>query len=592
MRTVRAGLPLLIYVAAALAVFHTAWQDPAQRALGFGSDPPEEIWFQSYVEHALTQGWNLLLPNHMLYPAGFNMMWNTAHPLVGILLAPAGARFGPVVGYNATATLALAVSAWTAFLLLRRISGSWIGGLAGGFVYGFSPFMIAQSLGHPQMTLAFVPPLILLVLDAIVRGGRSPLLLGAAVGALAAAQLLIGEEVLMQTLLLVALVVAVAVAARPAQARVLTRRVLTAGAAALVTGALLAAWPLWIQFRGPGRPGAVIHGVNTGVTDLQNLVLPTSVQMIAPHAALAQNSSWSGNLSEWNAYLGLPMLALLVVAAVVLWRDHAARLAVAIASVFLIWSMGSSIHLGGDTGVPALLAVVLLVPFWRCRPAPVLVAFVAAGWWAFAHVPVLDNLIPNRLTDMAYLALGALLALFIAWAARRPLRDRLAAAAAVGLALIPLLPTLQYPYLEPSAPAFFTTQADLARIPEGSVLVTAPFGDPYQPAPLFWQVAAGMRYRTPGGYAITNGARPGTVTFSPPDSPLRLAVDDAAAGARPAADPARADALRAQIRDWMVRTIVVPQAPASSSETAMFTDLLGRPPLAIDGVYVWFDVNA
>jgi hypothetical protein len=66
--------------------------------------------------------------------------------------------------------------------------------LLGGPVDGFSPAMIAQSSSHLHLTLgAVLPPLMLLLVDELlVRQRRNPLL----AGALTAAQVLIGEELL------------------------------------------------------------------------------------------------------------------------------------------------------------------------------------------------------------------------------------------------------------------------------------------------------------------------------------------------------------------------------------------------------------
>ena len=69
----------------------------------------------------------------------------------------------------------------------------------GGLVYGFSPAVRGQS-HHLHMSLAFLVPLMLLALhEIVVRQRRSPWLVGAGLGLMAGAQLLIGEELLAMT---------------------------------------------------------------------------------------------------------------------------------------------------------------------------------------------------------------------------------------------------------------------------------------------------------------------------------------------------------------------------------------------------------
>src|ERR1700730_3117663 len=126
-----------------------------------------------------------LLTTHLDYPAGVNLMWNTA------------------------------------FLPIRRYTNSWLAAFLGGLLYGFSPFMVAQALGHPQMTAAFTPPLMLIALDElIVRQRHRAVWLGLALGAMGAIQLMIAEEVLATEALIAALGVALLVGMYPGQLRI------------------------------------------------------------------------------------------------------------------------------------------------------------------------------------------------------------------------------------------------------------------------------------------------------------------------------------------------------------------------------------
>ena len=52
-------------------------------------------------------------------------------------------------------------------MLLRRFVSSQLAAGAGALLYGFSPYMTAHSLAHPNLTAAFIPPLVLLLLDNI-----------------------------------------------------------------------------------------------------------------------------------------------------------------------------------------------------------------------------------------------------------------------------------------------------------------------------------------------------------------------------------------------------------------------------------------
>lgn len=583
---------LFLYLLCALLLFHGAWSHPSTRLIGDGGDTAENVWWLAYFAHSLSHGSFPLVSDYMDYPSGFNLMWNTSFPLMGALLSPVTLLFGPVVAFNVLETLALALSAWTCSLLFRQLAGSWRGALVGGYVYGFSPFMLAQSLGHPQVTLGFLPPLLLLLAYRVLVLGRRPFLYGALAGLLAAGQLLIGEEVLAMTALFLLVVVIVAIAMRPAWLRRQLPPAARALGSSLAVFALLAAWPLYVQFRGPHRPGSSVHAVSYYRTDIQNFVFPTNVQLITPQWALQHSAHWFGNTSEYDAYLGVPLIALLAVAFFVLRREPLVRVASALAALLGMWSLGLTVRRWGvDTGLPSYAFAVVFLLAWPWLPVLVLLPLAVAGWWALANLPVFDNLLPPRLMDLAYLAIGLVIAFWVAWALRlSPRWRRLAALAAVALALLPLLPTAHFRSVPGTAPAFFNSRADLARIPQGSVVLSAPFGSNLDQAPLLWQATAGMRYRIPGGYAIIEGPPPYYRSFGPPDSALQSAVDDAASGSDPAADPSRRQELLDQLRAWRVSTVVVGEGDAAGSEVAFFSDLLGRPPDHVDGVYVWFDI--
>ena len=69
--------------------------------------------------------------------------------------------------------------------------------LAGALIFGFSPYIVSQSVGHLAQTLIMSAPLILIVLDRLlVVQASKPWLDGLLLGVLAWAQLLTGEEVL------------------------------------------------------------------------------------------------------------------------------------------------------------------------------------------------------------------------------------------------------------------------------------------------------------------------------------------------------------------------------------------------------------
>jgi hypothetical protein len=125
---------LLVFLGLALWLFAPAWSSPTTTTLsGGGGDPAIFLWFLRWVPFALEHGHDLLVAHHLNYPDGVSLMWNTSVFLPGLLLAPLTARFGPVLTFNVLLVLADGLSAWCAYLAIRRFVPGHLAAAAGGW---------------------------------------------------------------------------------------------------------------------------------------------------------------------------------------------------------------------------------------------------------------------------------------------------------------------------------------------------------------------------------------------------------------------------------------------------------------------------
>ena len=132
-------LVLLAFTAVAVALFGNTWTDPTHLALGGGGgDGSIFIWFLEWSAYALKHHGDLFFSDHMGYPEGVSVLWNTSLVLPGVLLAPLTLAFGPVLTFNLVNMAAHALSAWCAYLAVHRyVPSHWAAAVA-GLVYGFS----------------------------------------------------------------------------------------------------------------------------------------------------------------------------------------------------------------------------------------------------------------------------------------------------------------------------------------------------------------------------------------------------------------------------------------------------------------------
>jgi hypothetical protein len=551
------------YAGLALLLFGETWRDPGHRIVGGHGDGEASIWYLTWAPWALAHGQNPLLTHQMGFPAGANLMWHTPQTLTALLAWPVTAVAGPVLAYNAMMTLGPALSAWCAFLVIRRHVATRLPAVLGGLLYGFSPYMLAHSVGHLNLTTVWIPPLLLLVLDEVlVRQRRSALLGGAAVGVLATCQLFISEELVASEALVAAVAVAVLAALHRGEVAARLPHALRALAAAAGVLALLGGWAVAIQFLGAQRLHGGVQPPGIYVTDLLNLVVPTDVQRLAPTAALGISSRFTGNGSEHNGYLGIPLILVLLTVAIRLRDRPLVRFAALTGLLVAVLSLGPTLHIAGHaTRIPL-------------PEAPI------------SHTPVLANLLPSRLMLYAFLFAALLVAVFVEEMRRRPATAAAGALllAAAGAALFPRLP---FPSTPVSTPEFFTRGA-VRQIPQDEVALLAPYVRGAIPdEPMLWQALSGMRFRMPEGY-FQGPDRGGLRIYGPPPSATSAAMEAiwATGVAQPLTDDLRRR-IATDLEVWQVRDILVGPMPHRREMTAFMTALTGRPPVESGGVAIW-----
>src|SRR5262249_50932666 len=157
-------IAVLAYFGLSVIPYWDFWIAGGARIAGKGGDVADEAWFLEWVPYALVHAHNPLITNWGNFPFGVNGVANTSVPLLGLLGTPVTLAFGAFATVTLFFTLAFPLSSLSAYLLFRR----WVrwrpAAFAGGLLYGFSPYLVAQGLGHLNLVFVPLPPLIFLVL--------------------------------------------------------------------------------------------------------------------------------------------------------------------------------------------------------------------------------------------------------------------------------------------------------------------------------------------------------------------------------------------------------------------------------------------
>lgn len=585
-------IALVSYLALSALLFATAWRDAFNLQVGNGFDGLLAMWFLKWFPFAISHGYNPLLTDYLDYPAGVNLMWNGSMPLVDLVLAPLTTTLGPIFTYNLMATLAVALSAWSAFLLIRRYVERPLAAAVGGLLFGFSPYMMAHLLGHPALFIVFLPPLIFLMLDeALVRQRRGPVVTGILLGLLGSAQFLIGQEVLLLTALVAVCAVVLLVALDPGAVWSRAGHALRTVGVAVVVFLLVCAVPLGVQFLGPQRVHGIAQPPNAFVSDLFGFVVPSPLQAIAPSWAVHLSDRFYGALVEaTNSYLGIGLIIMLAFAAIRYWSSRIVRVATLLGTVIAILSLGQTIHYGGRTSrIPVFVLALGFPLLQRFLPARVMLYGVTLLWLGMIRLPFLDNILPVRLMLFVFLAAAVVLAVLVDAVLRAGGKGRVAGGLAVFAALALLVPRWPYPATAPPVPEFFRS-AMVDQVPEGSVALIAPFSAATVngAAPMYWQAASGMRFRMPEGYIFIPGPSP-----NPPTS----ATQGVLRGVEDGHDlsgftPAVQHEMLGELESWKVQTIIVGPMPHQDRLIGLLRGMLGRDPIYEGGVYVWWQVHS
>ena len=310
---------------------------PGRFEIGTGTDPQIFIWSFGWWPHALGHGLNPFEARSIWAPQGYNLAWTATAPGMALLFAPLTVLAGPIVSFDVAVVLLPALSAWTAFLLCRHLTRSFWPSVVGGYLFGFSSYMIGQTEGHMHMTSVFLLPLIVLVVIRYVL-------------ALAVAILL--------AFLLV-----------PAARRRLVQ--LVAPLAASYALACVLAAPL-LYYALEGFQSTSINEPTTYTTDPLNLIIPTQLILVGGHAARKISQHFPANDSERDAYLGIPVLVMFVLFAIHRWRTPAGRLLLAGFGVALIATIGVWLTIYGHK-------------------------IVTMPWEHIGYLPIFNNVLPSRL---------------------------------------------------------------------------------------------------------------------------------------------------------------------------------------------------
>jgi hypothetical protein len=464
---------LAIYFAISLAVFGGALI-ARDGYIGWGPDPSNYMWFCVWWPYALVHRLNPFFSYLIWVPAGVNMTWLTAIPLLAFAMWPVTASLGPITAYNLLCLVSPALGAWTGFLLCRYLSRSWWAALLAGYIFGFSAYALQkQTCGQLNLSAVFFEPLAILLVARAISGEIATRRFIAALAAVLVGQFLIGIEVFAMITVFgaMALMLGWSFVSRDAGRRIVRTFVPIATAYAI---ALLILSPYLYAMFAYGAPAGAVWTPESFSTDLWNFVVPSQSATLGAIPAFSRLSArFASGQCEADAYIGLPLILIVAAFAWRHWRrDPLGKLLIDSLIIICVLAMGPVIHLGGAAVMQG--------------PGKVL-----------TRLPLLGKVLPARLMLHAFLIVAIITSIWFA----ESRFSRATKAVLAAIVVISTMPTLSAAYWTSAndTPAFFSS--DLYRryiAPQENVLIL-PYG--IRGNSMLWQAATDMYFNMVGGYS-------------------------------------------------------------------------------------------
>ena len=573
------AIALYCYVLGAIYVTSRLLASPASyRQNGDVEDVNQATWFMRYAATAV-QHFRLpaLMTAALNAPHGVNLMWNTSLLLPGVVLSPVTLLFGPQVALTGLLIIGFAGSAASMLYVLRRWHASPLAAALGGALYGFSPALVNSGIGHYSLVLAMLPPLMIDRVLRLVTGRGRPVRNGIWLGLMAAGQIFISEEALVDTVIAAVLLIIVLALSRRHEVLPRVRPTAIGLGTAAVVGLVLGARGLWVQFHGVSAKGAAATTIISYHGQLTNLgTLP--IAFVNPSEGVLLHTTGLGHLAnsypqplpEYLAYLGIPLIIVLLAAIVCFWRQLPVRV-VGVTFLLLEW-----LGMGARPLQPHLTLPSFLLP-----------------WSLLQHLPVIDGMVPDRLDILADACAAAVLAFSLDLARSRRFapfsRWRAGAPIATGIAVSALLFLVPAPYAPAAVsrvPAgYAATFAALHLAPDARVLL-APYPYSGTSAVMRWQADTGEPASMIGGDFIAPN-QPGRLGRAGRSgmTPTSYYINYLYAGGQVEPKPSHAQ-IETDLATWDPAAVVAVTRPTSPLGRFLI-QLFGRPTTHIGSVLGW-----
>jgi len=438
---------------------------PSSTYIGHGPDPSQYMWALVWWPHALARRLNPFMVSAVWAPLDYNLAWFTSIPGPSLIVWPVTRLLGPVVAYNLWCMVAPATAAWGGFILCRYVARSFWSALLGGYLFGFSSYMVGQMFGHLDLVTIFPVPIAVLLVLLRLDKAISPVPFVLALTVTLTFQFLASPEVFATMTFFGAIAICIAVLVLPREWRATVYSVLVPiSAAYLATAVLSSPFLYYMLVRGEPAP---FNSPLEYSTDVLNFMVPVTA-WLGGHSFHPITARFHGNHAENGAYLGLPLIVILYLCARSQWDRPTGKLLVYCLLFISLASLGPRMHVAGLNIVPL-------------------------PWMFFQALPLMDQALPARFMMYSFLIAAIMTAIYLRNTELHPLVK-----VVLGVLTVLFIWPSATPISKLDTPNFFASGTYRQYLAENDTVIILPFGDTGNS--LLWQAQTDMYFRMAGAY--------------------------------------------------------------------------------------------
>jgi hypothetical protein len=424
------------------------------------------IWSLGWMAHALAHGLSPFHTDVLSAPGSIDLSWVVTIPGPALFMAPVTMVFGPVASDNVLLVAGPALAGWAAYLVCNQVTRRFWPSIAGGFVFGFSPYIGRYMRAQLHALLVFPAALAVYLVLRRIDGTIGKRTFMALLALLLVFQLFISAEIFatMTVFGAIALLGVFVLGPKPLRKDVLS----VAGLIALTYVAVGVVVSPYLYEMIRHAPSGSIRNAPLSADVLSFVLPPRGTWIAGDMFARIIPRRFIANADM--AYLGPVFILVLILFAWSARRHRATWLLLGFVAATAVLSLGPRLHVAGTKSIPMPGAMI-------------------------TSLPLMHSALPYRWVEYLWLAMAVIAALWLCGG--RP-RTGWVRYVVLGLGILLTFQDVNFrnDVTDLAVPTFFTDGSYRSYIRPGEIVlpITQNDGDD-----LLWQAETDMYFRMPQG---------------------------------------------------------------------------------------------